>query len=355
MLLYNKIPAIEGFFFIFNIAANDDNIIVDGNRAEMVSPKFHDIFTALLVFVIITQFYLIHVAAVNQHSSRMEGTLSEEDFLHQGHLNFVKHYAQRSINVSRAILRDNAVVNHPGEEVEKFKKNLSNLIIAYEAIKNPDDYSQIVEDFGKLADFYIEMPLEKRTTDTQFIVNILKKYEGDKITAEVKEKMSEFMARFMEALMVSDHLKLLNRMYNVQVSFKLGCVIAAAVLLQSCNADQLKIPQGFDQNISQYYAQRSSTVARNILRDTSVITNHNAEVEKFKQHLMAIVRDYYELKRSALQNQTSEEAFKAITERFYNVSKQYMEPTEGRTTKDNKFIMDILKKYGGYQIIHGNK
>ena len=116
-------------------------------------------------------------------------------------MNFVKHYAQRSIRVSRAILHDHSVVNHSGEEVMKFKKNLSNLITSYEAVKNPDDYSQTVEDFGKLTDFYMEMPLEKQTADTQFIVNVLKKYEGDKITAEIKEKMSEFMARFMEALM----------------------------------------------------------------------------------------------------------------------------------------------------------
>lgn len=127
--------------------------------------------------------------------------LSEEDYLRQGHVEFMKRYAERFIQASRLMLRDRLVVQRHDEDVEKFKSNLGHLITKFEGIKNSEDYSQVVEEFGKLNDFYNEMPLEKQTAETQFIKEILKQYECDKIVAEVKEIMSEFMASFVQALM----------------------------------------------------------------------------------------------------------------------------------------------------------
>ncbi|XP_065357062.1 uncharacterized protein LOC135951352 [Calliphora vicina] len=107
-----------------------------------------------------------------------------------------KQYSANAVNVSRNILQDESMVANDKPEVLEFKKNLTMFVEKYEANKKPLQWWDIIEIYTDTTDKYSHIPEEKVTPESTFIVEILKKYNSDKMALEIAPKFKIFIDDF---------------------------------------------------------------------------------------------------------------------------------------------------------------
>lgn len=112
-------------------------------------------------------------------------------------------YVDKSVIASKNILKDQDLLDNDKPEILEFKKKLTNFVESFESNKDTDKILEVLEVYGNTVDYYLELPKEKETAETQFIVNILKKYKvkdmDEKFTKEFNKFLEEFKVMFEEA------------------------------------------------------------------------------------------------------------------------------------------------------------
>lgn len=112
-------------------------------------------------------------------------------------------YVGKSVKASKNILKDEDLLANNKPEILEFKKKLTNFVESFEDNKDVDKFGEVLEVYGNTIDYYLELPKEKETPETQFIVGLLKKYKvkdmDEKFIKEFDKFLEEFKVLFEEA------------------------------------------------------------------------------------------------------------------------------------------------------------
>ncbi|XP_037825575.1 uncharacterized protein LOC119613618 [Lucilia sericata] len=87
------------------------------------------------------------------------------------------------------------------------------------------------------------------------------------------------------------------------------------------------------------YIARSVQIGRNILKDESLATNSQPEVEKFKNDLHIFIEKYDNSNENV-------QTIWNLMEVYGNIVQKYFKMSEKKKTPETKLILGILKKYG---------
>lgn len=105
-------------------------------------------------------------------------------------------YIDISIIASKEILKDQDLIANNKPEILEFKKKLNTFVKSIEDDKDAEKFLNVFEIFGKTIDYYLELSKEKETPETQFIVDILKKYKIKDIEGEFNKDFDNFLEEF---------------------------------------------------------------------------------------------------------------------------------------------------------------
>lgn len=105
-------------------------------------------------------------------------------------------YVHQSVNASKEILKDQDFLANDKPEVLEFKKKLNNFVESFEAGKDLDKLMEVLDIFGKTIDYYYELPKEKETPESKFILEILKKHNAKDMDEEFIKDFDKFLEEF---------------------------------------------------------------------------------------------------------------------------------------------------------------
>ncbi|KAM7352105.1 uncharacterized protein ACRADG_004743 [Cochliomyia hominivorax] len=105
-------------------------------------------------------------------------------------------YAEQSANISRDIIKDEELLANEKPEVIEFKKNITKFVESYDSAKDADKALESIELFSNTTDHYYELPEDKQTPESEFIVKILNKYKVKDLETDVLKQFDEFLVNF---------------------------------------------------------------------------------------------------------------------------------------------------------------
>ncbi|XP_037825578.1 uncharacterized protein LOC119613620 [Lucilia sericata] len=117
-------------------------------------------------------------------------------FTYDNFITLAKHYSANAANISRLVLKDEAMMANDKPEVLEVKKNLTLYLEQYESNKKEKDLWDVLEIYTDTVDKYIDMPEDKITPESTFIEEILKKYNAQDVVLEFAVEFISFMSNF---------------------------------------------------------------------------------------------------------------------------------------------------------------
>ncbi|XP_065357410.1 uncharacterized protein LOC135951654 [Calliphora vicina] len=109
-----------------------------------------------------------------------------------------KPYAADAVQLSLNILKDESFKANEKPEVMEFRKTLQMFVNKYELTRNMQKVWDFIDVYDNAIDHYYELPDEKRTTETQFILDILNKYEAKNLEQTFVKQLDVFIEKFMK-------------------------------------------------------------------------------------------------------------------------------------------------------------
>ncbi|KAI8121063.1 hypothetical protein FF38_12688 [Lucilia cuprina] len=110
----------------------------------------------------------------------------------------IQDYSEKCIKVSREILRDEDFLARHEPMFVEFKQNLTKFVDAYEAAADAEKKFDILDMFSNTSDFYYEIPEDKYTPESKYIVDVLNKYHYRDIESEMEKEFSPFVEQVMK-------------------------------------------------------------------------------------------------------------------------------------------------------------
>ncbi|KNC27103.1 hypothetical protein FF38_12691 [Lucilia cuprina] len=165
------------------------------------------------IFTIFMVLFLVQNAwgkAIDHSSESLFSSSDEEDeirknptpaqklvlFTYDNFVSLAKHYSKSAANISRLVLKDEAMIANDKPEVLEVKKNLTLYLEHYESNKKEKDLWDILDIYTDTVDKYIDMPEDAITPESTFIEGILKKYNAQDVILEFAVEFISFMSNF---------------------------------------------------------------------------------------------------------------------------------------------------------------
>ncbi|XP_037826158.1 uncharacterized protein LOC119614128 [Lucilia sericata] len=152
---------------------------------------------AILLVLILSQ--TAFVKSENSSEKTNTNLTSKQSFLKYVITSFsamIQEYSEKSLKVSRAILKNEEFKSHHEPLIEEFKHNLTQFLDYIEANNNVPNKLVAIDMFTNTTDFYYEIPEQKLTSETKYILEILNKYRYKDIEVEMEKKFSTFEKYF---------------------------------------------------------------------------------------------------------------------------------------------------------------
>lgn len=105
-------------------------------------------------------------------------------------------FADKSVKVSKKILKDEDLLANDKPEVLEFKQNLTTFLDSLKKNKDLEKAFDILDIFSNTTDHYLELPKEKETPESQFIVQILHKYKVQDMEKDFLKEFDKFLEEF---------------------------------------------------------------------------------------------------------------------------------------------------------------
>lgn len=105
-------------------------------------------------------------------------------------------FADKSVKVSKKILKDEDLLANDKPEVLEFKQNLTTFLDSLKKTKDLEKAFDILDIFSNTTDHYLELPQEKETPESQFIVQILHKYKVQDMEKDFLKEFDKFLEEF---------------------------------------------------------------------------------------------------------------------------------------------------------------
>lgn len=105
-------------------------------------------------------------------------------------------FAEKSVKVSKKILKDEDLLANDKPEVLEFKQNLTTFLDSLKKTKDLEKAFDILDIFSNTTDHYLELPKEKETPESQFIVQILHKYKVQDMEKDFLKEFDKFLEEF---------------------------------------------------------------------------------------------------------------------------------------------------------------
>lgn len=105
-------------------------------------------------------------------------------------------FVEKSVNATKDMLKDEDLMANNKPEVLEFKKNLTMFL---DSIKENDDMEKafdIMDIFINTTNHYLDLPKESETSETQFILDILNKYNIKDIKKGFLKDIDTFLEQF---------------------------------------------------------------------------------------------------------------------------------------------------------------
>ncbi|XP_037825577.1 uncharacterized protein LOC119613619 isoform X2 [Lucilia sericata] len=106
-------------------------------------------------------------------------------------------YAACAFDVCRNILKDEEFMANDKPEVLEFRKKLKMFVEKYQSSKDLRTTWDIVDIYDDAVDCYYMMADENKTPESQFIIDILNKYEAKNIEEKFMNQFNDFNTVFM--------------------------------------------------------------------------------------------------------------------------------------------------------------
>ncbi|XP_065357330.1 uncharacterized protein LOC135951581 [Calliphora vicina] len=125
--------------------------------------------------------------------------------------NFLKlgqQFAEKAFIISRDLLKDESLMASEKPEILEFKKNITMFVEKYETNKETEHVWDLFEIYTNATEHYMELPEEKSTPESKFIVELLTKYKCKELETEFvkafESLLENFMKMFEEAKLVME-------------------------------------------------------------------------------------------------------------------------------------------------------
>ncbi|KAM7351558.1 uncharacterized protein ACRADG_004353 [Cochliomyia hominivorax] len=105
-------------------------------------------------------------------------------------------YAEKSVKIAGKMMKDEDLLANEKPEVMEFKKNMTTFLEAYEATNDLEKIFEVLETFSNATDHYLELPKEKETPESMFIVEVLNKYKVKEMEQKLLKDFDEFVVQF---------------------------------------------------------------------------------------------------------------------------------------------------------------
>ncbi|XP_037827558.1 uncharacterized protein LOC119615621 [Lucilia sericata] len=84
----------------------------------------------------------------------------------------IQEYSEKCIKISREILKDDDFKVRPEPMIVEFKEKLNKFVDAYETSTDMEKKIDTLDMFSNIIDFYYEIPEDKYTPESKYIVDI---------------------------------------------------------------------------------------------------------------------------------------------------------------------------------------
>lgn len=105
-------------------------------------------------------------------------------------------YAEKSVNITKEILKDEDLLASNKPEILQFKKNLTIFLESLEVKKDLEQVFDVSQDFANITKLYLEMPKGEETTESKFIGDILNKYQVKVMNKQFEKDFDDFLKHF---------------------------------------------------------------------------------------------------------------------------------------------------------------
>lgn len=105
-------------------------------------------------------------------------------------------YAEKSVNITKEILKDQDLLASNKPEILVFKKNLTTFLESLEVKKDLEHVFDVSQDFANITKPYLELPKEKETTESKFIGDLLNKYHVKVMRIQFEKDFDTFLKYF---------------------------------------------------------------------------------------------------------------------------------------------------------------
>ncbi|XP_065358687.1 uncharacterized protein LOC135952603 [Calliphora vicina] len=114
-----------------------------------------------------------------------------------------KQYAANAFNATQYLLKDPALLQNNNLEVTFFKDELNRVINTYKpSATEITTYFETMIIFSNVMEYYYQLPQDKVTSDTKFIVDLINKYDCKTLAMKIKghyeATFTEFNKKFEE-------------------------------------------------------------------------------------------------------------------------------------------------------------
>ncbi|XP_065357249.1 uncharacterized protein LOC135951517 [Calliphora vicina] len=110
-----------------------------------------------------------------------------------------RQHAANAANATQYMLKDESLKAHNEPEVLEFKNNLNKLLNIYNPSSSKvEPFYETMDVFANITNQYLDLPEDKVTEESKFIIELMHKYNCDKVVMSIETYFEQFFEKFIK-------------------------------------------------------------------------------------------------------------------------------------------------------------